>query len=51
MDKQQKRKDALGLFIESVLKPAHELRQCAQPKVLQRATGMETRSVRVSKLP
>ena len=29
MDKEQKRKDALGLFIESVLKPDHELRQCA----------------------
>jgi hypothetical protein len=28
-EKQQKRKDALGLFIESVLKPDHELRQCA----------------------
>ncbi len=26
---EQKRKDALGLFIESVLKPDHELRQCA----------------------
>jgi hypothetical protein len=29
MNKEQKRKDALGLFIESVLKPDHELRQCA----------------------
>ena len=29
MDKQQKRRDALGLFIESVLKPDSELRQCA----------------------
>lgn len=28
-EKQQKQKDALGLFIESVLKPDHELRQCA----------------------
>jgi len=28
-DKQQKRKDALGLFYESVLKPDHELRKCA----------------------
>ena len=28
-DKQLKQKDALGLFIESVLKPDHELRQCA----------------------
>lgn len=27
--KQQKRCDALGLFYESVLKPDHELRQCA----------------------
>ena len=27
--KQQKRRDALGLFYESVLKPDHELRQCA----------------------
>ena len=29
MEKEQKRRDALGLFIESVLKPDHELRQCA----------------------
>jgi hypothetical protein len=29
MEKEQKRKDALGLFIESVLKPDSELRQCA----------------------
>ena len=28
-DKQQKQNDALGLFIESVLKPDHQLRQCA----------------------
>ena len=28
-DKQQKRKDALGLFYESVLKPDHELRKCS----------------------
>jgi len=28
-EKQQKRKDALGLFIESVHKPDHELRQSA----------------------
>ena len=28
-DKQQKRRDAFGLFYESVLKPDHELRQCA----------------------
>lgn len=28
-EKQQKRKDALGLLIESVLKPDNELRQCA----------------------
>ena len=28
-DKQQKRKDALGLFYESVLKPDPALRQCA----------------------
>jgi hypothetical protein len=27
--KQQKRKDAFGLFYESVLKPDHELRKCA----------------------
>ena len=27
--KHQKRKDAFGLFYESVLKPDHELRQCA----------------------
>jgi len=27
--KQQKRRDAFGLFYESVLKPDHELRQCA----------------------
>ncbi len=27
--KDQKRRDALGLFYESVLKPDHELRQCA----------------------
>ena len=27
--KQQKRRDALGLFYESVLKPDSELRQCA----------------------
>ena len=28
-DKQQKRRDALGLFYESVLKPDHELRKCS----------------------
>ena len=28
-DKEQKRRDALGLFYESVLKPDSELRQCA----------------------
>ncbi len=28
-DKQQKRKDALGLFYESVLKPDSKLRACA----------------------
>ena len=28
-DKQQKRRDALGLFYESVLKPDSELRQCS----------------------
>ena len=28
-EKQQKRRDALGLFYESVLKPDHELRQYA----------------------
>jgi hypothetical protein len=28
-EKQQKQSDALGLFIESVLKPDHQLRQCA----------------------
>ena len=28
-DKQQKRRDALGLFCESVLKPDPELRQCS----------------------
>ena len=28
-DKQQKRRDALGLFYESVLKPDPELRQCS----------------------
>ena len=27
--KQQKRRDALGLFYESVLKPDNQLRQCA----------------------
>jgi hypothetical protein len=27
--KHEKRKDALGLFYESVLKPDHELRHCA----------------------
>ena len=27
--KHQKRRDAFGLFYESVLKPDHELRQCA----------------------
>ena len=27
--KHEKRKDALGLFYESVLKPDHQLRQCA----------------------
>lgn len=27
--KHEKRRDALGLFYESVLKPDHELRQCA----------------------
>ena len=29
MDKAEKRDRALGLFVESVLKPDHELRQCA----------------------
>jgi hypothetical protein len=29
MDKSEKRNRALGLFVESVLKPDHELRQCA----------------------
>jgi len=29
MDKKEKRDRALGLFVESVLKPDHELRQCA----------------------
>lgn len=29
MDKAEKRNHALGLFVESVLKPDHELRQCA----------------------
>jgi len=29
MDKVEKRDRALGLFVESVLKPDHELRQCA----------------------
>lgn len=28
-DKHEKRRDALGLFYESVLKPDHQLRQCA----------------------
>ena len=28
-EKEQKRRDALGLFYESVLKPDHQLRQCA----------------------
>ena len=28
-DKHQKRRDAFNLFYESVLKPDHELRQCA----------------------
>ena len=28
-DKEQKRRDALGLFYESVLKPHHQLRQCS----------------------
>ena len=28
-DKQQKRRDALGLFYESVLKPDHQLRECS----------------------
>ena len=28
-DQQQKRKDALGLFYESVFKPDSELRKCA----------------------
>tara|TARA_B100001063_G_C16441770_1_gene393931 strand:+ start:173 stop:355 length:183 start_codon:yes stop_codon:yes gene_type:complete len=28
-DKQQKRRDAFGLFYESVLKADHQLRQCA----------------------
>ena len=28
-DKQQKRRDAFGLFYESVLKPDHELREYA----------------------
>lgn len=28
-EKQLKRRDALGLLYESVLKPDHELRQCA----------------------
>ena len=28
-EKQEKRRDALGLFYESVLKPDHQLRQCA----------------------
>ena len=28
-EKDIKRRDALGLFYESVLKPDHELRQCA----------------------
>jgi hypothetical protein len=29
MEKVEKRDRALGLFVESVLKPNHELRQCA----------------------
>lgn len=29
MNKQEKRNRALSLFVESVLKPDHELRQCA----------------------
>ena len=29
MDKAEKRHRALGLFVERVLKPDHELRQCA----------------------
>ena len=29
MEKSEKRHRALGLFVESVLKPDHELRQCA----------------------
>jgi len=28
-EKHEKRRDALGLFYESVLKPDHQLRQCA----------------------
>ena len=28
-DKHEKRRDALGLFYERVLKPDHELRKCA----------------------
>jgi len=28
-EKYEKRRDALGLFVESVLKPDHKLRQCA----------------------
>ena len=30
--KHQKRRDAFGLFYESVLKPDHELRQCLTTK-------------------
>ena len=29
IEKQQKRRDAFGLFYDSVLKPDHQLRQCA----------------------
>ena len=29
LEKHEKRRDALGLFVESVLKPDHKLRQCA----------------------
>ena len=32
MSKEQKRRDAWGLFYESVLKPDYELRQCAHNK-------------------
>ena len=48
-DKHQKRRDALGLFYESVLKPRFRTEaMCTQPRMFSRVDGMEIRHSGIS---